>query len=153
MDVEWPSNTSIDQRALAAVPAEARAQLASAPVPVLLPSYPELTSRGVMVVQEHWYSFSARHDDLTVFVSATKLAHHYPAIAPITGRDTVRGIQGFVTRNEGIWSATWIEHGVSYTLEIECANPAEARCATDALLLQTAGDLAYVGGRGSRGAQ
>jgi hypothetical protein len=153
MEVTWPSDARIDQAALAAVPPEARAQLAAAPVPVLLPSYSELTSSGVLVVKEHWYSFSARHDDLTVFVSATKLAHHYPSIAPVTGRDTVRGMQGFVTRNEGIWSATWIEHGVSYTLEIECADPSEARCATDALLLQTAGDLAYVGGRGSRGAR
>ena len=153
MEVTWPSSAQIDQTTLAAVPPEARAQVASAPVPVLLPSYSELTGNGILVVKEHWYSFSARHDGLTVFVSATKLAHHYPSIAPIKGRDTVRGIPGFVTRNEGIWSATWIEHGVSYTLEIECGNPAESRCATDALLLQTAGDLAYVGGLGSRGAQ
>jgi hypothetical protein len=153
MDITWPSASRIDQTVLAAVSPEARAELASAPVPVLLPSAPELASRGVLVVKEHWYSFSARHDDLTVFVSATKLAHHYPSISPVKGRDTVRGIPGFVTRNEGIWSATWIEHGASYTLEIECANPAEPRCASDELLLQVAGELAYVGGRGARGAK
>src|SRR5262245_44099626 len=65
MQVAWPSEARIDQTALAAVSPEAKAQLASAPVPVLLPSYPELASRGVMVVKEHWYSFSARHEGLT----------------------------------------------------------------------------------------
>ena len=36
----------------------------------------------------------------------------------------LRGAKGFVTVNEGIRSASWMENGASYTIDVECRDPA-----------------------------
>jgi hypothetical protein len=102
------------------------------------------------VTDEHWASAWAQADGVTVTVSGTRVAFHSPTISPIEGTDAIRGARGFVSQNEGIWSATWPEHGVTYTLDVECADPAEPRCADRAWLTEVASGLAYVGGRGSK---
>lgn len=147
--IEWPPPDAIDQATLAALPPAARAAVPASAVPVLVPRRPELLDGAVIVARPQWTSFSARAPDLTVTVMGTPLARRYQHIPPLRGPRVVRGARALITQNEGIWSATWAERGVTYTLDLECASPGDAACASDAELLEIADDLAYVGGTGA----
>ncbi len=142
----WP--TSIDQAALSALDPESRAAVARAPVPVLVPKRPELLAVGKVMAEEHWFAFHASKDGVTVHVQGTRITHKYDDVPPAKGKDVLRGVPAFVTRNEAIWTASWRELGISYALDVECAEPSDARCATDAILRDLANDLVFVGGAG-----
>jgi len=145
-EVRWPSAATLDRAALAALSEEARAAAERSPVPVLAPRLAAVAGAAKVIASEHWYSLSAREDGLTVSLMGTRIAHEHSSIQPVRGKVDLRGQKGFVTQNEGIWSAAWIENGVAYSLDLECDDPAEARCQDDALLRVLVEDLAYVGG-------
>lgn len=142
----WP--TAIDQGALSALDAESKAAVARSPVPVLVPNRPELLAVGKVMAEEHWFAFHASKDGVTVHVQGTRIVHKHDDVAPAKGNDTLRGVPAFVTRNEAIWTGSWREHGISYALDVECGEPSDARCATDAILRDLARDLVFVGGQG-----
>ncbi|MBI2389541.1 MAG: hypothetical protein HYV09_08085 [Deltaproteobacteria bacterium] len=145
----WP--TAPDQEALGLLDADSRAAAARSPVPVLVPKRKELLAVGKVMSDEHWFAFSATHDGMTVSVHATRIEYKYDDIPPAKGKQVVRGVPGFVSRNEGIWNAAWREHGISYAVDLECHEPTDARCATDAPILELTSDLAFVGGKASNG--
>lgn len=117
-----------------------------APVPVLVPR--ALASKATVMAEEHWAAVHIGHDATTITVHATDVAFLAPELPPAQPTDTVRGAPAWITENEGIRSAAWTEHGIAYTLEIECARPDDARCADDTLLRSLANDLVVVGGKG-----
>jgi hypothetical protein len=152
-EVIWPPAAQLDRSALTSLPAQARSAVDASQIPVLVPRRAALLTAPTIIARENWTSFSARTPEITVSLRATRLARRYDHIPPARGPRTVRGLPAFVTQNEGIWSATWMENGVSYSLDLECASPSDAACASDALLLEIAGELAYVGGAGAGGAR
>jgi hypothetical protein len=68
-------------------------------------------------------------------------------VVPQPGPHTLREHEAFVSRNEGIWNATWIEHGVAYDLGLECAPVDAPPCDDQANVEALAEGLVYVGGR------
>lgn len=72
--------------------------------------------------------------------------------------DTVRGTGAMITETDGIWTASWIEHGVAYVASVECARADEPRChgkgfireLVDALVFVGGDELAFGGQRGAR---
>src|SRR5687767_10128578 len=82
---------TVDQAVLAALPAEARALVPRATMPVLVVAKPELLPATVLIVDERWYAQSTRHDGLSVSLHATRTAHKYPGHTPVKGNATVRG--------------------------------------------------------------
>ncbi|WP_437285853.1 hypothetical protein [Sorangium sp. So ce406] len=146
--VTWPPAASVDRGALAALPRTAAHAARTSQVPVLVPSRRELLAAPVIVAKDHWTSFWARTESLTVSLTMTRLSHKYPSIPPLRGAHSVRGEPAFVTANEGIWSVSWNENGVSYALDVECASPEAPACASDALVRELAAELVYVGGAG-----
>jgi hypothetical protein len=147
--VRWPPLQQLDRAALASLPPPVAARVRGSPVPVLVPRRPELLAAPVIVTKEHWTSFWARTPEITVSIHATRLAQRYDHIPPFRSKRRVRGAPALITQNEGIWSAAWSENGVTYTLDLECASPDAAPCASDALLLEIAEELVYVGGAGA----
>jgi hypothetical protein len=141
----WPTDP-VDEAALAALPAEAREHVARSTLPVLVVAKAELLPATVLVVEERWYAQSARLDGLTVSLHASRTAHKYPGHAPAKGNATVRGRDAFVLENEGIWSATWIEGGVAYAVDVECFARDDARC-SQAYVLELAESVRFVGGK------
>lgn len=137
---------TVDTAVLDALDNESRTAVGRAPVPVLLPKRPELLKAGKVMAEENWYAFNASHGGITVTVGSSKIVHRYDDVAATKGKQVVRGVPAFVTRNEGIWTASWRENGVYYALDVECNEPSDARCNDDALLLELARDLVYVGG-------
>lgn len=164
--VAWPDAAARDLAAYEAFDGPSRAAIDAAPVPVLVPG-PEvaLDERKVMHGPE-WYAFWGRRaatDDgttrggttVTVSLQASRMARVYPGVRPVPGqsslrgRHTLRGQEAFVSRNEGIWNASWIEHGVAYDLGIECAPVDAPPCDDERELEALAEGLRFAGGNES----
>jgi hypothetical protein len=146
--IAWPPASQVDGRALAALGAEAASRVARAPVPVLAP--PDPLDAPTLVVGPEYYAISARargEAGATIRVQGTRAAHRVEGLAPLVGDRAVRGVRGFVTVNEGIRSASWIEDGAAYVVDVECADPfRDPRCTDDTFVLDLAARLAFVGG-------
>jgi len=148
--VAWPDDTQRDDEARERLSAQARTSVDDAPVPVLLPSAPDLVESAVVTSGAHWTAVSMQAEGLNVSLQISGQAKIYPHIKPVPATHSVRGLDGFVTRNEGIWVASWIEHGVAYDLELECADQEAAACADREALMNFAESLQFVGGRGAQ---
>lgn len=146
--VTWP-RTNVDAAAGATLSPASREAARRSPVPVLVPKDKPLLEALSVMSEAHWYAAHVRAGGVTVNVSATRVAHHVQGVAPAVGPEALRGQQGFVTQNEGIWSATWIENGASYVASVECDRHDDSRCASDAFLRSLVEGLAYVGGSGA----
>ncbi len=139
----------LDVALRALVTPASRIVLDRAPVPVLMPK--TFAPHAIVTADTHWAAWSSRHAAVTVSVHATDLAVEHEDVPAMHGTRTIRGVAGWITQNEGIWSASWQEHGAAYTLELECDEPTEARCANDELLLAIADELAVAGPLASDG--
>jgi hypothetical protein len=150
-DVRWPARGAIDAASLARLSDGAREAVSRSRVPVLLPKRDALLARAVVMPSAHYTAVSIPADDrehgVTISLQANRVAHRYAEVPPALGSDVVRGHDAWITQNEGIWSASWTEHGVSYVLELECARPGDdPRCENDAALRALAEELVFVGG-------
>ncbi len=146
--VEWPA-TGPDASALTGLSDELRRQIDAAPLPVMVPAQSWLT-QPVLSIGDRWYAFAFRRDGMSLNLQASGQARIHEGIRGATPTDRVRDLPGFVTSNEGIVSASWIEHGVAYSLELECASPRAPECTQPRFLLEVAAQLRYVGGEGAR---
>ncbi len=145
--VTWPEASKIDERALATLRLDS-ALIARSPVPVLAPSKLVLAS-PTLVVEGEYFALSGRIDGATIALQGTRAAHRYEGMEPITGDRELRATKGFVTVNEGIRTASWMENGAAYSVDVECADLVnDARCASDDFLLSVVAQLTYVGGSG-----
>lgn len=157
--VVWPERSAVDAPTVERLPQASRAVLDGSRVPVLVPRGQGLADVAKLVVRPAFTAVSmtgaGEHAGLTVSVSATSVSHRYADVPATKGPARIRGDKpAFVTQNEGIWSATWFEHGVSYVVEVECARPGEdARCADGTFVTALAEDLAFVGGSFEGGAR
>lgn len=102
-----------------------------------------------MIIEGEYYVITARVHGATLSVQGTRAAHRYEGVDPIPGNKALRSGAGFVTVNEGIRSASFIENGVAYTVDIECASNADVRCQSDAFVTELTNHLVYVGGGGA----
>jgi len=146
-DVAWPSRSRVDRAAVAALPDRALSALRLSPVPVLAPKAPSMLRDAVLTTGDHWSALSTREDGLTLAVQASGTAVRHEGIGPVRGNRSIRGTRGFVTQETGIWSATWIENGVAYSADLECAVAGDDRCASEAFLMELVEGLVFVGGR------
>lgn len=156
--VAWPAASSVDDRALQSIlagayaakgtdPREIRAMVARSPVPVLAPREIVLAS-PTLVVEGEYFALTGRVDGVTISLQGTRAAHRYQDIEPAPGNRDLRSTRGFVSVNEGIRTASWIENGAAYTADVECADVHDARCENEAFLLSLVAQLAFVGGSG-----
>ncbi len=143
--VQWPPSGHADAVLRAQLDAEANLAVAQARLPVLVPSDPALLD-GIRVMNgPTWTAVWSAGDGYTMALHASKMARLHPGIRPVAPRDAVRGLPGFVTRNEGIRVASWIEHGVAYDLSLECEGPDAPPCHDDVFLRELAASLRFVG--------
>lgn len=145
--VIWPASSKADARAFAALgdPARATDLVGRSPVPVLAPTSVTF-ERPTFVVGAEYYALTGRVAGATVAIQGTRAAHRHEDIAPIAGDRPLRGTRGFSSVNEGIRTTSWIENGVAYSVDIECADPTDERCVGEAFALDVVEHLAFVGG-------
>lgn len=144
---QWPAPASIDATTRARLPAAARDALGRSPVPVLVPGEGALLGEAAIFSQASGYALSASHGGITVAIQASKLATLLAHIGNIPGDTEIRGTLGWLGNNDGIRTASWIEHGVAYSLDLECYVPDGPECSEAALRSAVEG-LVYVGGAG-----
>lgn len=136
---------AVDEKTIAAL-GLSRDRIASSPVPVLAPRL--AVTSPVLLVEDEWYVINAKANGATVHVQGTRAAHRYDSIAPIAGNRALRAGKGFVTVNENVHSASFIEGGVAYSVDVECSESTDTRCQGDDFIVSVVNDLAYVGGAG-----
>lgn len=152
--VQWPAASASNQAARLSLStngtrsaAEIDALIARSPVPVLAPSDRQLQKPTLSVGREY-FAIAGREDGVTVHTQGTRGAITHADIAPMTGTRELRGTKGFVTVNEGIRTATWIENAAAYSVDVECSQSSDARCQDDTYLLGFVNHLVFVGGAG-----
>jgi hypothetical protein len=163
--VAWPAASSIDEGALVALSrsgdkseSDIRALVSRSPVPVLAPKELRL-SAPTLVVEGEYFALTGRVDApapsaparATINIQGTRAAHRYESVEPTAGtRDLARGanIRGFVSVNEGIRNAAWIENGTAYSVDVECSDHTDARCQSEDFLLSIIAQLTFIGGSG-----
>lgn len=159
--VAWPAAASIDDGALLSLSRsgdktdrEIRALVSRSPVPVLAPKELRFAT-PTLVVEGEYFALTGRAFDgssrATVSIQGTRAAHRYESVDPLSGtRDLGRGpsVRGFVTINEGIRTASWIENGAAYNVDVECSEHTDLRCQSDDFLLSVVAQLTFVGGSG-----
>lgn len=150
--VAWPAREAVDQEAVSRLAAPIREALAASVVPVLAPKDETLLSSLRPVVKPGFTSLSIRgagqHQGLHITVGATSNVHRYPGMERITPTHTVRsGKPAWVLPNEGIWSVSWEEMGVAYSVDVECEHPQDdARCQSADRVVEIVESLVFVGG-------
>jgi hypothetical protein len=149
--VQWPADGVRDLGAYEGFDARSQAAIDAAPVPVLVPAPAVALDQRQVMHGPEWYAFwGQRGGDegttVTVTLQGSRMARVHPGVRPQAASHALRGQPAWVTRNEGIWSASFIEHGVAYDLGIECA-PVDAPPCHDATELEALAEgLRYVGG-------
>jgi hypothetical protein len=152
--VAWPATSSIDDRALLSLSrdgsktdGEVRALVSRSPVPVLAPKELRLATPS-LVVEGEYFALTGRADGATISLQGTRAAHRYEGVDPVAGNRELRAVKGFVSVNEGIRTASWIENGAAYSVDVECADHQDTRCQSDDFLLSIVTQLTYIGGSG-----
>ena len=89
----------------------------------------ETTGPGFAVAETH-YSVTQRDEQVTLSLTGGLVSREESSIVatPGTPADMLRGVPVYVTENDGIKTATWIENGTAYALDIECASEKDERC-------------------------
>ncbi len=146
--VKWPQDHSRVLAAYEDLDGDSRLAVDEAPVPVLVPALGLALDQRKVMYGEQWAAFWGQREGLTVTVHASGMARVFPGLRPKPGTHTIREQPAFITRNEGIWAASWIENGVAYDLELECVPLDSPSCTDSSTLESVAEDLVYVGGRG-----
>jgi len=145
--VTWPPASAMDVAARGGLDERNRQAVDRSPIPVLVPAEPGWLASATVMAKEHWYALSSSRDGLSLALRGTRLAHRYPTIAAQRGREQIRGRPAFVSTDRRIVSVSWQQHGVAYSLDLECAAPDDRRCADSAFAIGLANALVFVGGR------
>lgn len=148
----WPAMSTIaaQREGLAAATIEA---IDRSRVPVLVPGDASWVARASVLATgptAAGYALAASHDGQHLSVQASRFATLLPHVGRHPGTHTIRGVPGFLGENEAIHTASWIEHGVAYTAELECQAPDGPECRRERLVALVEG-LVYVGGVGAAG--
>jgi hypothetical protein len=89
----------------------------------------ESTGPGFAVADTH-YTVTQRDEQMTLSLTGSLVSREEASIKATPGKPagTLRGVPVYVTENEGIKTATWIENGTAYALDIECTSDSDKRC-------------------------
>jgi hypothetical protein len=147
-EIAWPDETTRVDTVRAELDASMADDIDRSDVPVLVP--PRVATGGRVMIGDGWYAFAGQGDAYTVSVQGSARARVYPHIRAAQPDWIVRDQGAYLTRNEGIWSVSFIENGAAYAIEIECDEPFAGPCMDESFVVELAESLVYVGGKGDR---
>lgn len=147
--IAWPEDTTTNQIARARYGAQVHDTLARPAIPVLAPAEP--ADRVVATSGPTWYALSVHGDGYVLHTTGSSEARVYPHIRVAEPTHPMRVAGGFLTRNEDIWAASWIENGAAYSFEVECDRRVVSWCDDEAAVLQRVEALAYIGSKPTGG--
>ena len=133
------------------VPSTLRERIGSSRLPVMLPrahaaiDTAALSSAEVLSM-DRWVSARIETSTFIAVIFGTDAHHEPPRGASFelpTADTTVRGTEGYVYENEGLFYAQWSEDGLAWDVEIDCLG---TRCEGSELATSIAESLEPVGG-------
>ena len=154
--VSWPPVSSEDRALRQALSREDRAAIERTPIPVLWPAGTTGLRRTAFIGKDQFYSLAATAAaplpgggtaTATITLQGTRRLMQYEHMPRGVANRAYRNRPAYFTVNEGIASATWLEFGVSYSLDVECDTPVDARCMGDGYVKELVESLRLVGGR------
>lgn len=143
----WPAATTTDHATREQLTPRARAAVDRSPVPVLVPADPAWLASVAVFTSDAGYALAAHDGELGLTLQASRIATLIAGVGHARGHHRMRGVDGFISANDGIRTAAWIEHGVAYSLDLECHEPDGPGCSDEALRTAVDG-LVHVGGIG-----
>jgi len=143
----WPAAATIDHATRERLTPRARAAVDRSPVPVLVPADPAWLASVAVFTSDAGYALAAHDGELGLTLQASRIATLIAGVGHVRGNHRLRGVDGFISANDGIRTAAWIEHGVAYSLDLECHDPDGPGCSDAALRTAVLG-LVHVGGIG-----
>lgn len=146
--IDWPRVENVDHDIRSAFTNEELATVDGAPVPALVPANSAWLDEVTVTSGEHFFALSAKLRGQTLYIQGSDQARVYPSIRGGTPTEPLRSTLGYVSQNEGIWTADFIENGAAYTVELECADVAMVACQSDVTLRDITDGLVLVGGAG-----
>jgi hypothetical protein len=146
--ITWPSIGKAGMSVRGRIVEEALQQIDRAPVPVLLPRDLTTSTNVRLSTGEDSFSVSVQAIDHPFALYGSSVLYSLPDIpppnySPVSG-DTIRGVPLKITGDEGVWTATWSEHGVAYMLRMGCSEP-ESEC--ESYVRERVEMLVFVGGQ------
>lgn len=149
--VDWPSADKIDQKARSYLSAENLKRVDSSPVPVILPSDPEMLKNELVMVYETGYGFSSNYKNIYVSIDAGLISYDFPWLRNLKlppSTDGVRGTKVYIGADERGVTVSWNENNLLYDVLFNCGGPPDDYGCTKDFMLNTLNNAAYVGGRG-----
>lgn len=146
--IDWPRVENVDHDIRSAFTTEELALVDGAPVPALVPANSAWLDEVTVTSGEHFFALSAKLRGQTLYIQGSDQARVYPSIRGGTPTEPLRSTLGYVSQNEGIWTADFIENGAAYTVELECADVEMVACQTDVTVRDITDGLVVVGGAG-----
>ncbi|MFO0633451.1 MAG: hypothetical protein U0168_11430 [Nannocystaceae bacterium] len=143
--VAWPQASTLDADARAQLLASVGDRLDASPIPVLAPPQ---SGRSTLSLGASWYALTVHGEGYLLHTHGSGEARLHPHVRVYEPTHPMRGGAGYLTRNEEVWSASWIEHGVAYGFEIECDRRVVPWCDDEREVQARLESLVYVGGRG-----
>lgn len=127
------------------------ATIDSSPVPVLLPSDPELLDGISVVVDDSSYSAVVLPRSKGISLTITGQDFRHARSSTVTSAspptDTIRGVPADIRRDEaGIWWLSWRQYDTANLVLLSCDSRISTLCADDDYLRTFASSLTYVGG-------
>ncbi len=141
--VAWPDAADTNEAARTRYSTQVQETLSRSPIPVLAPADP--TANVTATVGPHWYALTVHAEGYLLHTHGSGEARVHPHVRSVEPSHPMREAGGFLTRNEEIWSASWIERGASYSFEIECDRRKVAWCDDEAEVLARVEALVYIG--------
>lgn len=146
--IEWPRVENVDHDIRSAFTNQELAVVDGAPVPALAPANSAWLDEVTVTSGEHFFALSAKLRGQTLYIQGSDQARVYPSIRGGTPTEPLRSTLGYVSQNEGIWTADFLENGAAYTVELECADVEMVECQSDVAIRDIADALVLVGGAG-----
>lgn len=115
-------------------------QMSASGLTVLLPedlARQEVTGRSDVLLEDTHYAASREENDISWSLagSVVNRAESTIDVSPGTPMATLRGVPIYVSENEGIKTATWIENGTAFAMDIECDSDKDPRCISSEYIL------------------
>ncbi len=132
-EIDWDAASAHSALAASSLDADARAALASAVVPVLLPNDPELLAKARVTTGPNWYAVSMDLGDHLVYVQGSRTSFELEQVELDRAGDDLTKRPYLLTRTHQIITMAFERFGAGYGIDIECARPMDdKRCTEDA---------------------
>lgn len=145
-EIDWDDVAGTKRVAATALPESEHKKLAEVRVPMLAFDDDALLATGRVSHNVNWYVLAVEGPEgLNMNVRGTRNEWRAPNMKiPQAARDAAENYT--LTRTHRVVTVSWRSFGASYSLDLECAKPDDARCAQDDYPLQVAESLAIIGG-------